>query len=105
MNLKQKPDWLLGLAPMGKVPVLQIDDKVVEGRAGTGLEEEWGGVKVVTESLVCNEWLDEVFPGPKLLPADATDKALQKMLVERVFFMGPVYGWSPLPFPPLLGWT
>lgn len=64
INLKQKPDWFFAMNPVGLVPVLEFDDKVVY------------------ESNVCNEFLDNVYPTPKLIPADFYEASRDKILWE-----------------------
>ncbi|CAH1269365.1 GSTO2 [Branchiostoma lanceolatum] len=60
--LKDRPEWFFAINPLAKVPTLQHDGKVVY------------------ESLVCNEYLDRVFPGRKLLPEEPLEKARIGML-------------------------
>jgi glutathione S-transferase len=57
IDLKHKPDWFLAISPMGKVPVLVVDGKPV------------------FESLVINELLEELYPEPRLLPAEPFARA------------------------------
>ncbi|XP_035679967.1 glutathione S-transferase omega-1-like [Branchiostoma floridae] len=59
---KNKPEWFFSINPLAKVPTLQHDGKVVY------------------ESLVCNEYVDRVFPGRKLLPEEPLEKARIGML-------------------------
>jgi len=67
INLKHKPDWYLKeLNPMGKVPTLEMDGKIVY------------------ESTVVAEYVDETLDGDKILPKDPYKKAQQKMLTERM---------------------
>jgi maleylpyruvate isomerase len=56
-NEQRAPDYL-ALNPQGLVPALELDDGVV-----------------LTQSLAIIEWLDETFPRPALLPADAIERA------------------------------
>ena len=63
IDLANKPDWFLAISPLGKVPVLKINDVVL------------------FESSVINEYLDEVYP-PSLHPADPLQKAQHRALVE-----------------------
>lgn len=64
INLKQKPDWFRARNPIGLVPVLEFDDKIVY------------------ESNVCNEYLDNIYPTPKLIPTDFYQASRDKMLWE-----------------------
>ncbi|XP_048781317.1 glutathione S-transferase omega-1 [Ostrea edulis] len=65
VNLKNKPDWFLQRNPFGKVPVLEQDDKIVY------------------ESLICSDYLDQTYPGNKLTPDDPYRLAQDKILVEH----------------------
>ncbi|XP_064611437.1 glutathione S-transferase omega-1-like [Liolophura sinensis] len=65
INLKQKPDWFLQRNPLGLVPVLEHDEKVVY------------------ESLVCNEYLEDIYPKFRCSPRDPYLLALDRMVVER----------------------
>ncbi|KAK3790459.1 hypothetical protein RRG08_015928 [Elysia crispata] len=66
INLKSKPDWFLTLNPLGTVPVLQIDDKVVVDSAAT------------------SDWLDDVYPKNRLQPADPYRRAWDRVLFEYI---------------------
>ncbi|KAK3790458.1 hypothetical protein RRG08_015927 [Elysia crispata] len=61
INLKSKPDWFLALNPLGQVPVLQIDDKIVP------------------ESTATCDWLDDVYPENRLQPADPYRRAWDRV--------------------------
>ena len=63
INLKSKPDWFLARNPQGQVPVLELGDKIVY------------------ESAVCNEYLNDVHSS-KLFPTDPYQKARVKILME-----------------------
>ncbi|XP_078607444.1 glutathione S-transferase omega-1-like [Branchiostoma floridae x Branchiostoma japonicum] len=63
INLKDKPEWLFEKAPLGKVPVLEKDGKIVY------------------ESLVCNEYLDGIYPDKGVTPSDPLEKARQSMVL------------------------
>lgn len=52
VNLKNKPEWLFELHPEGKVPALDVGDRVI------------------TESADIVEYLDEAYPDPPLRPQD-----------------------------------
>ncbi|XP_064488594.1 glutathione S-transferase omega-1-like isoform X2 [Ornithodoros turicata] len=64
IDLKNKPDWFLNVHPAGKVPLLQQDDKVIN------------------ESLIVAEYLDEAYGSSRLLPTDPYLKARDKMFLE-----------------------
>jgi glutathione S-transferase len=65
IDLANRPAWVYELNPIGKVPVLERDG--------------W----VLPESAVINEYLEEVFPEPALLPADPTQRANARLLIFR----------------------
>jgi glutathione S-transferase len=60
-HMEQKSPWYLALNPNGIVPTLQH------------------GARVVWESNVITEYVDDVFPGPKLYPDDPWERAQAKM--------------------------
>lgn len=61
---KPRPEWFLELNPSGQVPVIRH-----EGR-------------VLNESSVINEYLEEVFPQPPMMPADAYRRAQTRILID-----------------------
>ena len=63
IDLNNKPDWFLKISPLGKVPVLQVDDKAV------------------FESAVILEYLEETLPNP-LHPKDALARAEHRAWIE-----------------------
>ena len=65
IDLADRPAWLYGLNPSGKVPVIQ--------------EDGW----VLPESAVINEYLEERHPAPALLPADPEARAAARLLIFR----------------------
>ncbi|XP_063818079.1 glutathione S-transferase omega-1-like isoform X2 [Pseudophryne corroboree] len=65
INLKNKPDWFLEKSPLGAVPSLETSDG-----------------KIIYESAIVCDYLDEAFPGTKLTPADPYVKAQEKILLE-----------------------
>ena len=74
IDLANRPAWVYELNPIGKVPVLE--------------REGW----VLPESAVINEYLEEAFPGPALLPSDTTERAAARLLIFRHDdFTGPYY--------------
>ena len=68
VDLSDKPDWFLELSPLGKVPVLEVtrDD---------------GSKVALFESVVINEYLDEVTEG-SMLPADPLARAHARACIE-----------------------
>jgi glutathione S-transferase len=64
IDLADRPEWIYDLNPTGRVPVL--DDGFV-----------------LPESAVIMEYLEERYPEPPLLPADATARARARLLVFR----------------------
>ena len=67
IDLANKPDWFLALSPLGKVPVLVV--------------EEDGRREVLFESAVIAEYLDETLP-PALHPADPLERARHRAWIE-----------------------
>jgi glutathione S-transferase len=65
IDLSDRPAWLYGKNPVGKVPVLEED------------------TFVLAESAVIMEYLEERYPEPALLPADPAARALARMEVFR----------------------
>ena len=63
IDVYDPPAWFVELSPTGKVPVLQVGDKVL------------------FESAVISEYLDEVYP-PSLHPADSLEKAQNRVWIE-----------------------
>lgn len=63
IDLKQKPDWFLDISPLGKVPLLQLDELVL------------------FESSAINEYLDEAY-APRLHPADLLLRAQNRAWIE-----------------------
>ena len=63
IDLADPPDWFLELSPLGKVPVLKVDDEVL------------------FESAVINEYLDEI-TGGDLQPRDPLARAKNHAWIE-----------------------
>ena len=63
VDLANKPDWFLAISPLGKVPLLKVDDAVI------------------FESAVILEYLEETQPNP-LHPADALQRAEHRSWME-----------------------
>ncbi|XP_066457113.1 glutathione S-transferase omega-1-like [Eleutherodactylus coqui] len=66
INLKNKPEWFFEKNPLGLVPCLETSDG-----------------KIIYESAIVCDYLDEAFPGKKLIPTDPYEKAQQKLLLEH----------------------
>ncbi|MFC1664921.1 glutathione S-transferase family protein [Pseudomonadota bacterium] len=64
IDLDNKPDWFLKVSPYSKVPVIRH------------------GEAVIWESAVINEYLDEVFPEPPLLPRDPVELATARIWID-----------------------
>ncbi|XP_046563180.1 LOW QUALITY PROTEIN: pyrimidodiazepine synthase-like [Haliotis rubra] len=64
VDLKKKPDWFLERNPIGLVPVLEKGDQVVY------------------ESLVCDDYLDQVYPDIPLYPQDPYQRARDRILSD-----------------------
>jgi glutathione S-transferase len=64
IDLSNKPEWFLAISPLGKVPVLVVDDDTV-----------------LFESAVINEYLDEVTEG-RMLPEDPLERAYGRAWIE-----------------------
>jgi glutathione S-transferase len=67
IDLANKPDWFLALSPLGKVPVLVV--------------EQDGEQQVLFESAVIAEYLDETL-APRLHPADPLLRARHRAWIE-----------------------
>ena len=66
IDLKNKPDWFLQKSPSGKVPMLEFDNKLLY------------------ESDVCCDYLDDAHAQNKLVPDDPYLRA--KLKLQRVPF-------------------
>ncbi len=64
IDLRNKPDWFGEVSPYSKVPVLRH-----------------GEIKVY-ESSIINEYLEDVFPEPALMPADAAERAKMRIWID-----------------------
>ena len=74
IDLSDRPAWLLEHNPPdGRVPVLEDDG--------------W----VLPESAVVDEYLEERFPEPALLPADAGERAAARLVIFRFDDLGKPY--------------
>ena len=64
IDLNAKPAWFAKVSPYGKVPVLKR------------------GSDLVWESSIINEYLDEAFPDPPLMPADPAGRARARFWID-----------------------
>jgi glutathione S-transferase len=64
IDLNHKPDNFLEISPYGKVPVIKH------------------GTNRVWESAIVNEYLEEVFPEPPMLPTDPGLRALARIWID-----------------------
>ncbi|MFB2837358.1 glutathione S-transferase family protein [Floridanema evergladense] len=64
VDLQNKPDWFIQISRYGKVPAIKHGD--VE----------------LFESSIINEYLEEVFPEPALLPSDPAAKAIARIWID-----------------------
>jgi glutathione S-transferase len=65
VDLDDRPGWIYEKNPTGRVPVLEED------------------TFVLPESAVIDEYLDERYPDPPLLPADPAERAHPRVLIFR----------------------
>ncbi|MBL4621766.1 MAG: glutathione S-transferase family protein, partial [Immundisolibacteraceae bacterium] len=63
IDLKNKPDWFLNISPLGKVPLLQLDEQIL------------------FESSAINEYLEDAYP-PALHPANLSLRAQNRAWIE-----------------------
>jgi len=64
VDLKNKPDWFEEVSPYSKVPVVRIGDRVV-----------W-------ESVIINEFIEESFPEPAMMPRDPWQRAQARIWID-----------------------
>lgn len=64
IDLKNKPEWFHAISPLGKVPVLRVDDQAT-----------------IFESAVINEFVDEII-GQPLMPQDPLQKAVERGWIQ-----------------------
>ena len=69
VDLAAKPLWFTQVSPLGKVPLLMVDD------AG-------GGEHVIFESAVICEYIEETQAGPRLHPEDPVKRAQHRGWME-----------------------
>jgi len=69
IDLSDKPDWFLALSPTGKTPVLTVIDANDDRHA-------------LFESAAICEYLDEIGPVPRMLPAEPFRRARHRAWIE-----------------------
>jgi len=70
INLREKPEWLAEKNPNGAVPVVAQNGKIVY------------------DSLLVAEYLDDSYPQHPILPKDPYERAQQKLLVDKLSKLG-----------------
>ena len=73
VDLDDRPAWIYEKNPLGRVPVLEE------------------GEFLLPESEVINEYLEERYPEPPLLPVDPGERAASRLLIHRFDRVGDVY--------------
>jgi glutathione S-transferase len=73
VDLDDRPAWIYEKNPLGRVPVLEE------------------GEFLLPESAVIDEYLDERYPEPALLPVDPGERAAARLLIFRFDRIGDVY--------------
>ncbi|WIA20134.1 hypothetical protein OEZ85_005984 [Tetradesmus obliquus] len=68
VDLTNKPEWFFQHNEYGRVPTL--------------VWKEGGDTKSMYESLICNEFINDL-PGPSLLPADPTQRAHARLIIDQ----------------------
>ncbi len=64
IDLQNKPDWFLNISPYQKVPVIS-----------NGRDRVW-------ESSIINEYLEELFPEPSLMPKEPIKRAIARIWID-----------------------
>ena len=64
IDIHDRPAWFKDVSPYGKVPLLRHNGRVVY------------------ESAVINQYLDEVFPQPSLVPEDTYERAQMRIWMD-----------------------
>jgi glutathione S-transferase len=65
VDLRNKPPWLREMNPRNRVPVIRHGDVVL------------------SESESLDEYIDELYPDPPMMPRDAADRAWVRILMRR----------------------
>lgn len=79
IDLSNKPQWFLDLAPTGKVPALVIDSQSQNKSQNQNKNKK--NPSVIFESAIINEYLDEQY-GQPLMPEGALEKAQDRAWIS-----------------------
>ncbi|KAF6252349.1 glutathione S-transferase [Scenedesmus sp. NREL 46B-D3] len=94
-DLYSKPTWFTDLNPAGLIPVIAWTPAAA---APGGSDASAGSAAAVApaaaccavpdvvsirESLICNDYIEDAYPEPPLLPPDAVGRAAARLLVQR----------------------
>lgn len=76
VDLKNKPAWFEAISPYSKVPVFKHDGAVIY------------------ESSIINEYIEECFPEPALMPSEPARRAAARIWIDycNTRFIGAFYG-------------
>ena len=78
VDLADKPAWFTAIAPLGKVPLLLVDDAMA-----------------LFESAVICEYLEETAAGPRLHPEDPLERARHRAWIEFASaVLGDIWGFE-----------
>jgi len=69
VDLRNKPDWFLSISPTAKVPLFKVSHNN-------------GSESVLFESVAICEYIEDVYPGHALHPADALRRAQHRAWIE-----------------------
>ena len=64
IDLQNKPSWWKELSPLGKVPLIRHEGKVIY------------------ESRIINEYIEELIPEPRLMPKDLYSRAIARIWID-----------------------
>ncbi|WIA20862.1 hypothetical protein OEZ85_005211 [Tetradesmus obliquus] len=97
-DLYSKPAWFTALNPAGFIPVIAWTPQAAAAAAAAGDTAAGDsaaavapaavccavpGAVSIRESLVCNDYIEDAYPEPPLLPADAVGRAAARLLIQR----------------------